>query len=420
MTVDRAQPEARGFDANSLVNALSVAMVACLIPVQPWTENLYLSCSTLVFAGLAVLNHLWPRHLNRLTHPIKAAYTHLLFASLATPPLWIPILVSIFDLVPLGLREGRARVVCEGIGGVTRWVVIAYAFFTLHFPPALTLGFGLCAAIYAWERGQRIAAGRRHDYGLAHSLEHLATWWFLVVLNGPRLDLPRVWGLSLGLLLTLALALIVAGVTINILSFYAVRRSLPPWFEPRLRPAILAKARDNVFSHRLQHYVLKPFTPKMTTQRVRWADMETMVRAVELSGTHDCVVGVLSGGAFMARYVALHHGITQVHYARSRLWSKLSLLRNLVTSTRYYLGADNVTRASFLDPEVDLSGQRVLIVDDSVCTGATLATVTQLCRDRGAAEVETLALFCNQSHPTNYYYRMSMTPLIWPWGWESD
>src|SRR5690606_15465941 len=101
-------------------------------------------------------------------------------------------------------------------------------------------------------------------------------------------------------------------------------------------------------------------------------------------------------------------------------WSRLSLLQNAITSTRYYLGLGNRTAASFIDPNLDLRGQRVLLVDDSVCTGATLATVAALCRAHGAREVETLALCCDPEHPTDHYHRASTTPLIWPWGWESD
>jgi hypoxanthine phosphoribosyltransferase len=60
------------------------------------------------------------------------------------------------------------------------------------------------------------------------------------------------------------------------------------------------------------------------------------------------------------------------------------------------------------------------VVDDSVCTGATLASVGALCRERGASEVRTLSLYCHPRHPSDYFYRHGKTPLVWPWGWEAD
>ena len=410
----------KSIESPQLVNALSIAFVACLVPENPWTENLYLTISTLCFASLATLNHLFPTRLEWLTHVIKAAYTHVLFASLSIAWFWVPALISIVDLLPLAARDQRLRDLSEALGASARWIAIGVGFFVLGFPPGLLLFFVACTGVYAWERRRRIAANRRHDYGLAHCLEHLAAWSYLACLNADRLDFSLVIQRSLGLVVALALALIVLGIAINLAAFHSVRAQLPPWFDSRLRATILAKARDNLFSNRWQHYVLKPFTPKISNRRVRWSDIEAMIDALELDRPFDCVVGVLSGGAFIANYVALRHRIAQVHYARSRLWSDLSLVENALTSARYYLGLRNEIAPRFIDADLDLRGQRVLLVDDSVCTGVTLETVAALCRDRGAAEVETLALFCHPEHMTDHHHQVAMTPLIWPWGWESD
>ncbi|MEM6734386.1 MAG: phosphoribosyltransferase, partial [Myxococcota bacterium] len=137
-------------------------------------------------------------------------------------------------------------------------------------------------------------------------------------------------------------------------------------------------------------------------------------------GEFDAVVGVLSGGAFIARCVAEHHKIARVHYVRSRIWSNLSLHRNLMTSLRYYLGHENRPSVYFLDDHIALKNARVLVVDDSVCTGATLSAVEALCLERGAREVKTLALYAHPDHVPDYVSQVSMTPLIWPWGWEAD
>jgi hypoxanthine phosphoribosyltransferase len=260
----------------------------------------------------------------------------------------------------------------------------------------------------------------RYDYGLSHSLEHLAVWVYLLALNADRLNLPLVWGSTVALLGLAALSLVLAGVWTNLTALHRLRHEVPEWVDPDLRPFVLRKCRDNALSHRWQHYLIKPFTPMVSSRRVAWRDIEAMVERIELRQRFDAVVGVLSGGAFITRLVADRNGIKAVHYARSRLWSKLSLAGNLVTSVRYYSGLQNGTESRFLDGEPDLSGQRVLVVDDSVCTGATLASVGALCRERGASEVRTLSLFCHPRHPSDYFYLHAKTPLVWPWGWEAD
>jgi hypoxanthine phosphoribosyltransferase len=245
-------------------------------------------------------------------------------------------------------------------------------------------------------------------------------WSFLLVVNASKLDLPLVWSLHLGGFVALAVSLVIAGVVTNVRVFRAIERTLPPWFDPRLRDVILRKSRANALSHRLQHYVIKPFTPKMINERVAWQDIEAMVARIPFAEGFDTIIGITSGGAFIARCVAARLGTQDVQYVQSRLWSRMPLHKNLAASFRYYVGRTNDTRVGFLGGDVDLSGKRVLLVDDSVCTGATLASVERFCRARGAAYVKTLALFVDPRHPTDYFFRMSKTPLVWPWGWESD
>lgn len=411
-------------DGNQLSNCLSIAMVACLVPRAPLSDGLYLAGSILTFVALGFANHLFPRRLHRLTHGVKAAYTHVLAASLAAtnvqPWLWLAIVVSLVDLLPLVLRDPRLRVTTEAIGATVRWSLIVLGFERVGFPTWLVLVFGACSAVYHWERKRRITSGRRHDYGPLHAFEHVAIWLWLLVLDADRLSLPWVWRTSVGVLAVVVISLVIAGVWTNVRALRRLSRELPAWFDPRMRPLILRKCRDNALSRRWQHYVIKPFTPKISNRRVSWNDIEAMIDQIELRGHFDIAVGVLSGGAFFTRRLADRHGIATVGYAHSRRWSQLSLARNAMVSLRYYLGLPNPVPTRFLHSDLDLQGKRVLVVDDSVCTGATLASVTALCREHGAREVETLALFCDSEHPADHSACTSKTPLVWPWGWEAD
>src|SRR5262249_37622956 len=146
----------------------------------------------------------------------------------------------------------------------------------------------------------------------------------------------------------------------NLRILRGLEQGLPAWFDPALRDAIVEKSRANAFSHRLQHYVIKPFTPEVTNRRVEWSDIEEMVAGIEVRDRFDVVVGIKSGGASIARCVAARLGIESaqyVQYVQSRLWSRLPLHRNVLTSLRYYLGVGNDTHPTFLRDDVDLGGQ---------------------------------------------------------------
>jgi adenine/guanine phosphoribosyltransferase-like PRPP-binding protein len=350
---------------------------------------------------------------------VKAACTNLIFASVGVS-FGFAVLISVFDLLPLVIAGKRIRAVAEAIGATARWLAIVVGFFLVRFPIPLLIVYAVSTWIYFRERTDRIRRGKRFDYGWLHCLEHLAIWVFLLVVNGSKLDIPLVWRLHAGLFLSIAVLLATMGIITNFRIFGSVEKDLPPWFDPLLCSAIVQKSRANAFSHRLQHYVIKPFTPKMVNESVGWPDIESMLAEISLNEPFDVAVGITSGGAFIARCVAARFGIPSVHYVRSRFWSRMPLRKNLVASFRYYAGLPNDTNVSFLDGNVDLTGKRVLIVDDSVCTGATLASVDRLCRAKGADHVRSLALFVNPEHSVDYFCRMSKTPLIWPWGWESD
>jgi len=413
-------------DASVLMNAATVALVACLVPAQPFSPaQLHLTLAIWAFVTVAFVNHLAPRRWPWLTHVVKAAYTQLLFASVAPAAgldgRWrlAALAVSLVDLAPLA-TGGRAARVAEAAGATVRLCAVAWGFWLLRFPAWLVVTYLACSAGYFVERRRRIARGQRSSYGWLHCVEHVAVWLFLYTLDAPRLDVALVWGLLGGVLGAGAASLTVLGFVTNLRLYRALERDLPAWFDPALRDRIEQKALANLRSVSLQHYFMKPFSPKIRNLRVSWSDIEEMIARVDVPAAFDCVVGVGSGGAFIARRVAAGIGVSKVRYLRSRLWSRSSFFRTTIVSLRYYLGLSNAVESRFDDAATDLRGARVLLVDDSVCTGASLASAEALCRRRGAVHVETFALFASPAHPTDHHGQLSRTPLVWPWGWESD
>ncbi|MEZ4452912.1 MAG: phosphoribosyltransferase [Nannocystaceae bacterium] len=413
-------------DSSVLINALSVAVLACQIPNEPLSSpQIALTITTWAFVAVALVNHLAPERWPRLTHVVKAAYTWLLFASIGpaaglTGPWWpFALLVSAVDLLPLGIGR-RAGGIAEGAGAIVRLGLVLCGFWLLRFPPWLVVVYLGCSALYLRERRRRIARGRRFDYGYSHCAEHVAVWIFLATLNAPRLDLALAGLLVAGILGSIFAYLLVLGVVTNVRLHRVLERDLPPWFDDHLRELLRSKSLANLRSLSLQHYFMKPFSPKILNRRVTWAEIDAIIAQIAVPGEFESVVGVASGGAFIARGVAERLGIPKVRYVRSELWSRGSFLRSALVVVRYYFGFNNTTAPRFEDEGADLTGERVLIVDDSVCTGATLASVAALCRARGAAHVESFVLFAHPEHPTDHYGQLSNTPLVWPWGWESD
>lgn len=415
-------------DGDRLLNAWSVALVLTCVP---WShlEHRWLAVAIAVFAVVAVTNHLEPVRCKRLTHVVKAAYTHVLAASLLTrvDGTWtsivaaVAVVVSVCDLLPLTQPpQSRVANALEAVGGVTRAIVVVVAFALAGLPLLPVLLFAGCSVVYAKERRARIAANRREAYSGLHALEHVAVWVLLVTVNAPVLEVRVVVVGCVLAVVPIAVPLIVCGVAFNIATWRAVSQHMPAWVDPQMRPFLEEKARANALSLRLQHYVIKPFTPRIAVHHVRFDDIEQLVAMLPTDSRYDVVVGVMSGGAFIAPLVARHVGAARVVYARSRLWSQSAFTTNVRAVLRYYFGRGNRTAVTFLDAPVDLRGLRVLVVDDSVCTGATLASVREACVAAGAADITTAALFCDTAHPTDLFAVQGRTPLIWPWGWESD
>jgi len=80
-----------------------------------------------------------------------------------------------------------------------------------------------------------------------------------------------------------------------------------------------------------------------------------------------------------------------------RAWSPSVLLRHRRTASQQGLGAaersENITAASFRVRRPErVAGQRVLLVDDVLTTGATLAACVTVLRRAGAARVDALTL----------------------------
>jgi len=366
---------------------------------------------------IAMINHMFPKHLSFLTHVVKASYTLLLVLSIKLPILVaIPIMIS--DLLPLVSKRFNFA---EQVGAWCRIAFIGIGFYKTQFNVYLIAFYVLCNAIYYFERRQRIKSGKRFDYGWSHHYEHFSIFIYLFFVNYHDLNIPLTVKAVICVPLIVYSFFVILGFSVNL---YLKRNSnvLPPWFDKNIETYFRKKINKNLSSLKLYNYFFKPFSPTMILRNVKWKDIESMVDSIAIQEKVDVVIGIHSGGAFIAPYVAKKHNIEQVSYIHSCFWSHMGPIENFkIVMEHYFLNKSKIRKPKIHIPQnLDVAGKTVLLVDDTICFSNTMNTASSLLLQMNAKKVLRYCLFCSPEGKADYAYASSWTPLIWPWGWESD
>ena len=399
-------------NGRTLVNALTLLWLACLVPVDPLGRNLLFTVTVYSFMTVGIVNHLFPRDLRLLTHVVKALYSLLLVLTIRINPLWaLPVMLA--DLLPLASARLRFS---ETMGAACRIACIAIGFFRMHFNPWLMFFYLLGSGIYFVERRHRIRMSQRHEYGWFHHFEHLAFIAFLCVANYDLFEPQAIRFRLIAAPIIVFSLLTLLGVIANLSRLNA---TLPDWFDRSIEVHFRRKLAANVRSLKLYNYFLKPFDHALTLKRVTWREIEHIVDSTPVSEPVDEVVGVLSGGAFIAPYVARRNGISSVSYIRSSYWSANTLI-GTITKIAAHLLERPVTSNLEFPADFNVADKVVLLVDDTICTSATIDSISAELYRRRAKRVIRYALFSSAPAKADYAGVISAAPLIWPWGWEAD
>lgn len=195
----------------------------------------------------------------------------------------------------------------------------------------------------------------------------------------------------------------------------------PAWFDQTL-VELLEKKRDrlgmNPFERLLDWTIRQPLkvvVPRevFNTHKHTWADIEHLIRegseAMQLGYQPDVVVGVKSGGAFIANYVAHCLGVSEVGYMKASHYSHKS---RSVALTLTQMGQEAVIKEPCT---INVKGKNVLLVDDQVATGASLRAAVTHIKERGAAEVRTYCLFAKDPALVDYFSSKGLG-VYFPWG----
>lgn len=177
---------------------------------------------------------------------------------------------------------------------------------------------------------------------------------------------------------------------------------VPEWFNPELLPLLeekLDRSKMKQEERRLDwvvRQVLKAMPSGWTgidTTKFAWKDIEQMVAAncwavFESWFEPDLVIGIKSGGAFIADYVAKYSHISEVDYMKISHYSSNS--RSVVKST---INSYNKKAVIKEEPKVVVEDRKIILVDDQVGTGSTFEVGKAYLHNKNAKDVRTFCLY---------------------------
>ncbi len=197
---------------------------------------------------------------------------------------------------------------------------------------------------------------------------------------------------------------------------------LPEWFDKTLVPELLRKRDRRPGRLRVLDTCLFSLLDLVSSSSYwqyrkpySWKEIESLIRedcdGIRSSGFQpETIVGIKSGGAFIARFVARCLAVESVHYVRVSHYAPIlgsAVLPVLLRcrSTPTLVGHE---------PIPDLQGQAVLLVDDQIRTGRSMEAALEWVRQQGAREVRTYCVFC-QGARTDFGNRDGIMMHV-PWG----
>lgn len=145
-----------------------------------------------------------------------------------------------------------------------------------------------------------------------------------------------------------------------------------------------------------------------------WLDTEEMIREISVGVKEDAyrpdaVVGIKSGGAFIAKYVAMCMEINAVGYMRVSHYSDKtrSVAKSWTQANKKAVVSEPVS--------VPVEGKTILLVDDQTATGRSFVAGAEYLLAQGAQEVRRFCLLSNKREHADYYRRRGLA-MYFPWG----
>lgn len=380
----------------------------------------YFNASILSFSLVASINHFLPENLEGMTHVVKMLVTNILFSMLKLNPL-IGLLISLIDISPLLGKKNKAIVKAGELAvQIPRQLIEMFLIYQIYLD-GMTYRAGfiiLSKVIYFLERRDRINKGERNNFGLLHSFEHFGLYCLVSSYMGLRFDLY----FSFKLFWVYVICYIIALYVINVYIHTNVMNRIPFWVKEskELYPILKNKLYRNKSQGKWHNYLCKPWTNHLKLEFVTWSNLENSCKILSDRidpNEFDCIVGIKTGGAFVAAYIA--HLLNKPYFiVSSKLWSGSTFLNNTKKAIDFFSGKE-VKADIYGEPEI--SGMRILLCDDTTYTGITITQCVDYCQTKlKAKSVKTLCIWISDRFIPDYYIKSKRVPIIWEWGVELD
>ena len=140
--------------------------------------------------------------------------------------------------------------------------------------------------------------------------------------------------------------------------------------------------------------------------------MDDLVKTIDMIKI-DIIIGIKSGGAFISNYIGKKYNkpYTYIKIKAKNIDSHSDFsktLKYITTSNIYKDGYDVLEK-----PNIDVNGKNILLVDETVRTGNTVAAAKDYLTSLGSASITTA--FIQDIQKSDFDYNIG----IWPWGYDN-
>ena len=382
-------------------------------------NSFYVNASLFAFGSLAILNHIFPRHLKGLIRGVKFTYSLLLFALVYEERIEfaakdiLRLLFGVVLILELSPVFTKSVPIVESFGVLVRRVILLVAYKemlgTMYLPMCI-----VTEIIYYFERKERMQAKHRESFGLLHCGEQFAV--LLIFIHSFLLS--HHFSLQSSIVISLMIWIFQA-----LLKFLYNHRLI---FENTYTYPIpvkdknLQKQLNQIFQNKVHNQntwynlLMKPLLPPLFFCEITWEQIDDSLAKIiskyQLRGTdYDYIFGVSTGGALIAPLLA-----KQLHISDEKVRILSNPCRNKVN--RYVLLF-----------EEDLSiynSKRILVLNNNIVnTGITIKTLSEQLQMLTPSSLDFMCLIQSPDYSGDIklkYDEATRVPIFWPWGDETD
>ena len=201
-------------------------------------------------------------------------------------------------------------------------------------------------------------------------------------------------------------------------------KPIPKWVDPRMIKTINTKKNVSLIS-KYSHIITAPYLDFQLY--ISWEEIEKrMDKLIDKLGNRkfDCIVGIKSGGAIIAPYMA--NKMNLPYFTIKLSDKKYSCNKNM-----YDILDEFVVNGKQSDEEYKLchttieniAGKRILLVDEIISSGKTTSeTIKYLMNKKNALSVYPVCIVTNLNkyrYDFDYEYTSNHSIIVWPWGYEN-